>query len=116
MNATDKALAACCAGVAASTLTLAHITGYGTHLFQTVVLGAWGIVARLSSDKFADAHHDVLWWVTLHLNIVLFLIVAAPIWAICRKRSPRVGSGLVVSWFVLHIAMLFFLFPATDGP
>ena len=75
--------------IALTTATLPYITGYGTNLFQIIVLGAWGIVAHFSSGLFADRHHGLVWPVALPLNIVAFLAIAVPIWLVFRNRAPR---------------------------
>ena len=102
--------------VAVSTAGLPYVTGYGTGLFQMVVLGAWSIVAHLSSGMFADQHHGVLWAIAFILNIVCFALIAVPLWLLSRKRVPKLGTFLIICWTVLYVAMLFVLFPATDGP
>jgi hypothetical protein len=111
----DKVLAGSGAVVALTTAALPYF-GYGTILYADIVLFAWGIVAQLSSGQFADQHHSAIWPVALVLNMLGFSIVAIPVWAICRNRRPRAGSIAIVCWLVLYVAMLFFLFPATDGP
>ena len=102
--------------VALTTLAFPFITGYGTVLFQVVVLGAWGIVARVTSGKFADLHHTMLWSVALLLNLVAFSLIALPVWALFRSRAPRFASVFVVVWCALYVSLLFVLVPATDGP
>jgi hypothetical protein len=112
----DKVFFATGVLVAGSTAGLPYVTGYGTGLFQLVVLGAWSIIAHLSSGMFADQHHGVLWAVAFLLNIFCFAVVALPLWLLTRKRFPRWGSIFLICWTVFYVAMLFILFPATDGP
>jgi hypothetical protein len=102
--------------VGVSTAFLPSVTGYGTILFQAVVLGAWGIVASLTSGKCADLHHGSVWSVAFILNLILFLIPALIVWLVLRKSSPKTCSIVMLVWFVFYMASLFFLFPATDGP
>jgi glucan phosphoethanolaminetransferase (alkaline phosphatase superfamily) len=116
MGFADKAFLASSAVVAGSTVGLPYVTGYGTELFQLVALGAWSIIARLSSGKFADQHHGVLWMVAFLLNIVCFAVIAVPLWLLTRRRLPKFGAFLIICWMVFYVAMLFVLFPATDGP
>ena len=116
MRTADKTLIASETTVALTTLTFPFITGYGTVLFQIVVLGAWGIVARVTSGQFADLHHSALWLVALVLNVVAFSLVAVPVWALSRSRAPRFASIAVVLWCALYVSLLFVLVPATDGP
>jgi hypothetical protein len=116
MKTTDMVLI--CSGMVVGTATVIfpQVTGYGTILFQLVVFSAWRIVALLSSDRFADLHHGVLFSVAFLINLAAFFLVAAPIWAFCRNRASRFGSVLLFSWLLFYLACLFFLFPATDGP
>ena len=102
--------------VALSTAALSTTSGYGTLLFLYVVLGAWSMVAAVTSPNFADTHHGAVWGVTLIVNVLAFLIPASVIWGLCRKRWPVAGSVVLCVWFVFYIAALFALFPATDGP
>jgi hypothetical protein len=112
----DTVIFACEGLVAASTAGLPYVTGYGTGLFQLIVLGAWSIIARLSSGKFADQHHGELWAVAFLLNIICFNVVAVPLWLLTRKRVPKLSAISIVCFMVFYVAMLFVLFPATDGP
>jgi hypothetical protein len=116
MRVADRAFLASCTVVAASTAGLPFVRGYGTGLFQLVVLGAWAIVARLSSGMFADQHHGPLWVVAFLLNVLFFCIVAVPLWWVSRKRLPKLARILIFCWTVFYLATLFILFPATDGP
>jgi hypothetical protein len=102
--------------VAASTAGLPYVIGYGTAQFQLVVLGAWSIIAHLSSGKIADQHHGVLWAVAFLRNIICFNVVAVPMWLLTRKRFPKSSAFLIICWTVFYLATLFVLFPATDGP
>jgi hypothetical protein len=116
MKTPGKVLLAAAATVSLTTATLPSITGYGTNLFKAVVLGAWSIVAHLSSGLFADRHNGVLWSVALILNMLLFLMIAIPLWAVFRNRAPRIASAATIGWLLFCLSMLYFLFPATDGP
>lgn len=116
MKKVDRIFVICAAIVALSTAVLPEVRGYGTVLFQFVVLGAWSIIARLSSGAFADTHHGFLWLVALILNVLGFSIVGVPIWTLLRTRSPKLAAYLVICWVFFYVGMLFFLFPATDGP
>jgi hypothetical protein len=102
--------------VALSTATFPYVPGYGTQLFQAVMLGAWSLIARLSSGQFADRHTGIVWVVTFLLNMIGFSSIGAPTWAIFRNRAPNFASILVISWTIFYVAMLFVLFPATTGP
>jgi hypothetical protein len=102
--------------VGASTALLPWVTGYGTILFQVVVLGAWGAVAAMTSGPYADTHHGPLWLIALLLNVVLFLIPAGIVWLVSRKRWQSFCSGTIALWCCFYLASLFFLFQATDGP
>jgi hypothetical protein len=103
--------------VAASTLALPFVTGYGTTLSQTVVLGAWSIVAALTSDAFTNLHKPLVWLVAAALNVLLFLVPAAAILLSTRgARATSTRTVALVGWLVFYAASLFILFQATDGP
>jgi hypothetical protein len=113
----NRTLVASLGVVAASTIALPWIGGYGTVLFQVVVLYAWALVAKATtSQQFADLHHAPLWCVALILNVALFAIPAVLIWALTRVRWPRASTYLILCWCAFYLASLFILFPATDGP
>lgn len=112
----DKVLFASSVLVAGSTAALPYVGGYGTRLFQLVVIGAWLIIERFSSGLFADQHHGLLWTVAFFLNMILFAIVAVPLWLLTRRQLPKLSPFLIMCWTVFYLAMLFILFPATDGP
>ena len=102
--------------VGLSTALLPSVTGYGTILFQIVVLNAWGIVARNTSGKFADQHHAPVWVVALILNLILYLIPATGIWLGLRNRKSLLCMIAIAGWCLFYLSCLFVLFPATDGP
>lgn len=102
--------------VALSTAAFPYVGGYGTILFQAVVLGAWSLIERLSSGQFADRHNGIVWVVTFLLNMIAFGFIAAPAWALFRNRAPKFASIFVICWTIFYVAMLFVLFPATFGP
>jgi len=102
--------------VGLSTAALPYVSGYGTILFQIVVLNAWGIVARGASETYADHHHGIVWIVALFLNLVIFGIPAIVLqWALARRRTLTRVVG-IVPWTTFYLASLSVLFPATDGP
>jgi len=101
--------------IGAASLFLPLVRGYGTILFQFVVLGAWGIVASVSSGTFADQHHEIVWPIAVLVNVVLFLLPVLPVWLIGR-RKPNAASILLLLWCSFYLAALFVLFPAADGP
>jgi len=102
--------------VGASTAILPSITGYGTQLFQLVVLGAWGIVAAITSDMFADQHDSIVWTVAFIINVILFTLPAVAIFFTSKSRLPKMTNILTLGWLVFYLNMLFILFPAIDGP
>lgn len=102
--------------VGMSTALFPFVTGYGTVLFQNVVLGAWAAIARVSSDIYADRHHAAVWLTALVFNLALFVIPAAVAWLVFHERKPLASSLIIVAWCTFYVACLFVLFPATDGP
>ena len=115
-NVPRRVLFTSIAAVGSSTIFLPFVTGYGTILYQIVVLNAWGIVAKVSSGRFADLHHRPVWLVALFLNLAFFLILALPIYRLAKNRLPLLSVIAVVSWTLFYLGSLFVLFPATDGP
>lgn len=116
LKTADRVFLTSGAVVALTIASFPYITGYGTHLFQLVFFGAYSIIWHLSSGSFAEHHSGILHLVALLLNLVGFCFVAIPLWLLSRNRSARFGSFAIVGWTVFYVAMLFFLFPATDGP
>ncbi len=115
-NVTPKQALLCGIITAAlATVGMPFITGYGTVLAQVVGLGAWALLASISSGVFADQHHEVLWPIAGALNIVLFSLVAVPVYIAIRRRAPGAFVLFVTLWALFYIGCLFFLFPATDG-
>jgi hypothetical protein len=112
----DRSLFLSAAVIAASSLVFPWVGGYGTVLFQVVTLNAWSLLAGLTSGRYADYHHGLLWTLALLLNVFLFLIPAVPWWFFTRRRWPSwCRAGLVVLC-ALYLGFLFYLWPATDGP
>jgi hypothetical protein len=111
----NRTLLASLGAVAASGAALPWVGGYGTVLFQVVVLGAAYVLDKLTSESYVDHHHGVLWTLAFLLNVVLFAIPATLLWALTR-RWPQLATFMLVSLCALYLASLFVLFPATDGP
>jgi hypothetical protein len=99
-----------------STAAFPSVTGYGTQLFQVVVLTAWAVLAGLTSSRFADQHHGILWTLAAGVNVLTFWIVAVPLWAFLRRRAQLVALCALLGLSAFYLASLFWLFPATDGP
>jgi hypothetical protein len=112
----NRILLICAIVVAASTIVFPTVGGYGTVLYQFVVLGAWSILAASSSGQYADFHHGQLWSIALVLNLLIFLVPAALISLITRRKWPAQGAVIIAVWCALYLSFLFFLVPATDGP
>jgi hypothetical protein len=104
------------ATVAASTCAFPLVSGYGTLLFQLVVLGGWSLLAAVTSGTFADQHHAVLWPIVVLVNVFVFSLVAGPVYFAMRRRGPQSCALMLAVWLVFYLCSLFFLFPATDGP
>jgi hypothetical protein len=87
----------CAAVVALSTVAFPWIHGYGTILFQLVVLVPRGIVAAIISGRYADLHHNPVWALALCLNVLLFLIPAGLFYLTTWRRWPGAfGAGVMV--------------------
>ena len=116
MKRADRVFATSTAIIGLTTAVLPHVGGYGTVVFQIIVLGAGNILAHFTSGLFADQHEGIVWAIALVLNMSAFLIVAAPLWAVLRSRAPKAAPVTIICWSVVYIALLFVLFPATTGP
>src|SRR6185437_6106416 len=116
MKRPDRIFMTSATAVALCTAAFPYVGGYGTILFQGVVLGAWSLTERFSSGQFADRHNGIVWVVTLLLNMIAFGLIAAPAWALFRNRAPKFASMFVICWTIFYVAMLFVLFPDTFGP
>jgi len=102
--------------VAASTAALQAVTGYGTVLFQIIVLSAWSIVGAVKSEGYADLHHGPVWLVALLLNVCIFSVPALVFYLITRRRWPTLSFVGLLAWTAIYLGCLFLFFPATDGP
>ena len=102
--------------IALTTLAFPFVAGYGTRLFQIILFGGLTLLALVTSTTYADTHHAAGLTVAAVLNVLVFWLVAAPSWALTRRRRPLTGMGALMFFAALHIALLFSLFPATDGP
>ncbi|MDP3070332.1 MAG: hypothetical protein Q8N18_08595 [Opitutaceae bacterium] len=111
-----RSFIACTTIVAASTFLFPVVTGYGTILYQWIVLGSWALIAKATSGQFANHHHGAMWILAFFLNVGVFLVPATVIWAISSRRLPRTYVAMLTSWMLFYLASLFILFPATDGP
>lgn len=112
----DRAFLLLTALVAVSTAALPSARGYGTQLSQVVLLGAWTIVARVASDEYANEHHAAVWVVAFFVTLLVFWLIAGPLWAGTRRRKPAFGLVGLVGFTAFYIGALFWLCPATDGP
>lgn len=112
----DRAFLLLTALVAISTAGLPSVTGYGTQLFQVIALGAWLLIERVTSGVYAAEHHTAVWVVALFVNVLVFWLIAGPLWVVTRRRQPLLGLAGLVGFTAFYIGSLFWLFPATDGP
>jgi hypothetical protein len=75
---------------------LPSATGCGTHLSQLIVLGARALVAKGTSGVYADQHDTTVWVVAFFVNLVVFQLIAGPLWASTRSRQPLFGFAALV--------------------
>jgi hypothetical protein len=106
----------CAVVVAGSGAFLPLVTGYGTVLFQLLVLNSWYCIALMTSGMSADNHSAVVFLTAAVANALLFLILAVPIHVVSRDRCPIIGAVTLIGLALFHVSSLFVLFPATDGP
>lgn len=99
----------------ASSFLLPLVPGYGTWLSQEIFLDAWLLVAGVTDGRFADSNGEYVLCVELVLNLSCFLVVAVPVNALLRPW-PCVQKRMGFAWLGFYLAILYLLFPATDGP
>ena len=102
--------------VAACTLLLPTVSGYGTVWSQWLQLGAWTIVAKFTASNFADLHRNWVEGLTIVLSVVAFAIPAGFAWTAIGSQWPRLFRIVLIAWTIFYLAALFFLFPAFSGP
>ena len=102
--------------VAVASTLLPLVGGYGTVLYQNVVLRGWDIAEIVTSNKFAYGHRAFSWSVAALLSVLVFLLPAVAVLLVSRRKWQTVGAVAVATWCVIYIACLYFVFPATDGP
>jgi hypothetical protein len=101
--------------VIAASLLLPLVGGYGTVLYQYVVLYGWHVAEKATSAGFAQEHRAFSWSVTAGLSVLVFLLPAASLLVLFRRRQV-IGVAAISLWCIVFLASLFFLFRATDGP
>lgn len=117
MRATPKnTLVMTTGAVAASTALLTQVSGYGTVLSQAVVLVGWQVVASFASSQVADQNHVAVWVVAVLINALLYFVPASVVSVLTGEKRARLGVGLLLLWCLFYLALLFVLFPASDGP
>ena len=102
--------------VAISTLAFTAVTGYGTRLFQLIIFTSLALLAKATSFVYADTHYGSALAIAAALNVIVFWLVAVPLWGLSRRRTPLIGMAALIFYAAFYIASLFWLFPATDGP
>ncbi len=87
-----------------------------TSLALVVILTAHSVLTVFLSEHFLQRN---MWAVLLGsaaVNAMIFSAVVFPFWMILRKKKKTLCSLLMLTFLLVYIALLFFLFPATDGP
>ena len=87
-----------------------------TSLALVVILSAHSVLTVFLSENFLQRN---MWAVLLSsaaINALAFSAVVFPFWVIMRRDKAALCSLIILSIVVLHLALLFFMFPATDGP
>jgi hypothetical protein len=74
--------------VGASTIGIPYVPGYATNLDQIVGFTGFGILAVVTSDRFADMNHWALWPIVGIVNIMVFAIPGVGLWLAGQKRWP----------------------------
>lgn len=87
-----------------------------TYFSDLVVFGANFLGSTFTSIDFMDKNSWLIWWIAPLINVVVFSIIAVPVWFFVRSKNDLLCSLLLGSLCLTHLLMLFLLFPATDGP
>jgi len=103
-------LIGCLIVVALSTGFLPFLQGCGTELSLSVILLAWYII------EYADENLLVYLAAPATINLLLFSLVALPLYFILRRRAPMAVSLALSAWLLFYLGCLLVLFPATDCP
>ena len=96
-------------------LRVPSITGYAPLLAGLYMLLGWGFVAEIGGSAFADQSHFVVGLV-IALEVVAGYAVPSLVMLAILRRAPKVRDGSVIALAALYVALLFVLFPMTDGP
>ena len=107
---TETKAAVAAVALVASTGVLPFVAGYGTVLFQLVVLNAWSLVAACTSAAFANHHHAVVWSVALVFNVGAFGLVLAGTQACLKRTSTTARVGGVIIWTASILRVSWFCF------
>lgn len=102
--------------VAASTIPLRNVGGYGTVLGTNVELGGGAAFAALSSEDFVSRHPALATGITALLNVALFGVPGALAMRLLGGRPPGIRGAVLLAWLMLYLACLFLWPRATDGP
>jgi hypothetical protein len=102
--------------IAASTFAFPKLNNNVTTLCLLIILGAWSILARLTSENFVHSHQLIMWIMAAVINLLYFLAPVAVIWLLARKRWPVFVSVAICVWCGFYLLCLFRLFPANFAP
>lgn len=107
-------LVAACAAVAGSTFFLSDEPGRLTFLSLLIQLLPILPLEFIAGTNSANAAYDKLgWMLTLALNVLAFLTIAAPLYFFLRRRAASVLLVYLAAWLALYLLLLFVLFPVT---
>ena len=87
-----------------------------TNLAMVVILGAHSLLTLFVTEQFLQKNMWVVMLGTAAINGVIFAGLVFPFWMILRRERATLCSVLIVTVLAVYLALMFFLFPATDGP
>ena len=102
--------------VAVSSVFLTQVSGYGTILYQVVMLSSALLVNGFTNEPLSEVGKSWFILSLVFVNLLLFLIPTLTVWGICKSRWPKFTSIIVATFSAVFILSLYVLFPATDGP
>jgi hypothetical protein len=101
--------------VAVNSVFLPQVSGYGTILYQVVMLSSALLVNGFTNIPLSEVGKYWFILALVFVNLILFLIPTLTVWGIGKNRWPKFTSITVAVFSIVFILSLYVLFPATDG-
>jgi hypothetical protein len=101
--------------VAVNSIFLPQVSGYGTILYQIVIISSAMLVNGFTNAPLSEVGKHWFILALVFVNLTLFLIPTLIVWGIGKRRWPKFTSIAVATFSAVFILSLYVLFPATDG-